>query len=276
MNKNNRTTIAHNTLEIIREGFYLRDGQRIEVAEAIKASHEGTYTIAPQEWGNLLAKSDKIEQNHSTFSEVKNCTTLQAIRDEAGKGLKVGLLNFASAKNPGGGFLGGAMAQEESLARASSLYDSLTKDISMYGHNKSQSSFIYSDYMIFSPKVAFWFDDAGNPLEFPLLSDVITSPAPNKGAMLQHNRKDELSKINAAFRSRMEMVLALAKLEGVECLILGAWGCGVFRNEPEEVAQLFKEALNTKFKGAFKKIVFAVYDTSEKKAVFNAFNNIFS
>jgi uncharacterized protein (TIGR02452 family) len=105
--------------------------------------------------------------------------------------LRIVILNFASAKNPGGGFLGGASAQEESLARSSCLYPSQTKDWTMYHFNRNQTDFLYSDYMIYSPNVVFWFDDNGISFESPIQVDVITSPAPNKGAMLQHNRKGE-------------------------------------------------------------------------------------
>jgi uncharacterized protein (TIGR02452 family) len=271
MNKNNRILIAQKTLEVIQNGFYHFNETQIDIKANLEQSIQNTFTIAPDQWENLLIKLAKSEQKtYETTIVSKNCTSIEALLQED-TNAKIAILNFASAKNPGGGFLGGAVAQEESLARSSSLYATLTKDMKMYLHNRAQSSFLYSDYMIYSPNVLFWLDDEGDFLEKPLLVDVITSPAPNKGAMLQNNRPDEMSQIDTVLYARMEQVLAIAQLQQVETLILGAWGCGVFRNEPETVAVLFKKIIQEKFPTAFKRIVFAVYDTSEKRQNFKAF-----
>jgi uncharacterized protein (TIGR02452 family) len=49
--------------------------------------------------------------------------------------------------------------------------------------------------------------------------------------------------------------------------VLGAWGCGVFRNDPEAVAEAFKShLLSPRFMGAFDRVVFAIYARSEKEA----------
>lgn len=264
--------IAEKTLEIIKEGVYLFGNHQIDLKESIQKSIENTFVINPLDWDNLLkSKSNKC---YETKIIVNNCSTIEAIYEE-NEGLKLGVLNFASAKNPGGGFLGGAVAQEESLARSSSLYATLIKDKTMYEFNKKQSSFLYSDYMIYSPDVLFWFDDKGNPLNPPLIADVITSPAPNKGAMIQHNRLEEIKNIETVFKSRIDKVLCIAALKGVECLILGAWGCGVFRNETNMVARLFNEIISEKYSNNFKKIVFAIFDSSEKKLNYKSFTDVF-
>jgi uncharacterized protein (TIGR02452 family) len=65
-------------------------------------------------------------------------------------------------------------------------------------------------------------------------------------------------------RTRIEKVLALSVLHGNDTLILGAWGCGVFQNDPAVIAQLFKDVLTTTFKNQFKKVVFAIYARDEK------------
>jgi uncharacterized protein (TIGR02452 family) len=205
--------------------------------------------------------------------EVTRLSSVEAIIRE-NSGLKTAVLNFASAKNPGGGFLGGAVAQEESLARSSSLYASLTKDLTMYQFNRSNTTFLYSDYMIYSPEVVFWMNDAGEFLEKPVSVNVITSPAPNKNAMLQHNRQNEIDRIEAVFRQRMDKLFALALHQEVECLILGAWGCGVFRNDPVLVSRYFKEALETKYKDQFRRIVFAIYGRKDEHML-NAFKQAF-
>ncbi|MCD6068601.1 MAG: Uncharacterized protein K0S33_3427 [Bacteroidetes bacterium] len=277
MKKNTNVIAAEKTLAIIKNGEYRVGDRLISVKDKIEDSVWYTVTKSPEELNKLIEKKlTGLQNNHATEILVKNCTTMEAIQQEHENAtLKVGVLNFASAKNPGGGFLGGAQAQEESLARSSSLYASLTKNTSMYTFNKSNSSYLYSDYMIYSPEVVFWMNDSGEFLENYLLADVITSPAPNKGAMMQNGKPKKLKQLEEIFKGRIEKVLALALEQKIECLILGAWGCGVFRNDPETVAQLFKAEISGKFSGQFKKIVFAVFDSSKNKSCFLAFNDTF-
>lgn len=270
MNKNYRVEIANKTLEIVKNGFYEYKGKKIVIENELKESIQNTFTIAPNDWDAIL--KTPIENKFETEIVIKNCSTIEAILEE--KDNKICVLNFASAKNPGGGFLGGASAQEESLARSSSLYETQIKNKAMYDFNRNQSSFLYSDYMIYSTNVLFWNDDNGNYFEKPFVVDVITAPAPNKGAMLQHNRKEEIAATEEVLKKRMDKVLAIALKQKSETLILGAWGCGVFRNEPRDVALLFKAIIAEKYAGAFKKIVFAVFDNSEKKSNFKHFEDV--
>ncbi|WP_343695926.1 TIGR02452 family protein [Flavobacterium sp.] len=272
MNKNYRVEIANKTLEIIKDGFYDYKGKNIDIKKELEESIKNTFTITPNDWDTFL--KTPIENKFQTQIVTKNCSTIEAIVQEQND--KMCVLNFASAKNPGGGFLGGASAQEESLARSSNLYETQIKDKTMYDFNRNQSSFLYSDYMIYSPNVLFWNDDNGNYFEKPFVVDVITSAAPNKGAMLQHKRNEEIAEIEDTFKKRMDKVLAIAAKQKCDTLILGAWGCGVFRNETKDVAQLFKEIITEKYSGAFKKIVFAVFDNSEKKSNFKYFQDTFN
>ena len=77
--------------------------------------------------------------------------------------------------------------------------------------------------------------------------------------------------------ARTDRVLAIAQAKGYEVLVLGAWGCGVFQNNPEEVAACFASYLlrEGKYNGVFRKIVFAVLDHSKQKRTFEAFNKVF-
>lgn len=272
MNKNYRVEIANKTLEIIKNGFYEYKGNKIVVEKELEESIKNTFTIAPNDWDAIL--KTPIENQFETEIVTKNCSTIEALVQE--KNGKICVLNFASAKNPGGGFLGGASAQEESLARSSNLYETQIKNKAMYDFNRNQSSFLYSDYMIYSPNVLFWNDDNGDYFEKPFVADVITAAAPNKGAMLQHNRKEEIAEIEEVLKNRIDKVLAIALKQKSETIILGAWGCGVFRNEPKDVALLFKEIIVEKYAGTFKKIVFAVFDNSEKKSNFKQFEDVFN
>lgn len=266
--------IARQTLDIIDKGKYTVKGKTVDVKAQIAFSAENTFTLTPGQTDQLIAATTSCTNDFTTEITVDACRTIEAVRKEQGT-WKVAALNFASAKNPGGGFKGGASAQEESLARSSSLYSAIWSS-EMYPYHKSQSSFLYSDYMIYSPDVVFWMDDEGNLLEDPLVADIITSPAPNKNAMFQHNRTNEMEQIETVFKIRIEKVLALALEQKAECLILGAWGCGVFQNEPKDVAAYFAEVIESKFKNCFRKIVFAVSDSSANKDCLRAFRQAFS
>lgn len=269
--KENNKSIAEKTLKIIQDGTYHYQGKTIPVQTLIQQSVETTFTVHPDGFDQLPLPENTGFATITTFVQA---TTIEALLRE-NQEQKICLLNFASAKNPGGGFLGGASAQEESLARSSSLYASLTKDETMYVYNRSNASYLYSDYMIYSPQVAFWMNDAGETLPKPVVADVLTSPAPNKAAMIQNRTPDQIEKIEETFRIRMEKMLRLAASQHVDCLILGAWGCGVFRNDPTDVARYFHALLNGEFKGRFKKVVFAVSGKSKSLENYNAFFQLF-
>ena len=185
---------------------------------------------------------------------------------------RVGVLNFASARNPGGGFLAGAQAQEESLARSSGLYHSLLKCQSYYHYHRVHRSGLYSDRMIYSPHCPVFRNDDGALLEQPYFVVFITAPAPNAGAV-QHNQPSLVAQIEGVLRERAAKLLGLAACHRREVLVLGAWGCGVFRNDPAMVAGIFSELIapNGRYWGRFRKVVFAVLDTSRSQGTYQAF-----
>lgn len=274
-NKSGRTEIAKQSLQIIEAGYYtLANGDKVIVKDKIMHNVAQTHTYTPEDMQALSAGVLMQDKNKwDTSIEVWNCSTIEALQKLGGSS-KTGILNFASAKNPGGGFLGGASAQEESLARSSSLYAALSKDWTMYEYNRSRSTLLYSDYLIYSPGTIFWFDDEGSCLPELLVADVITAPAPNRGAIVNNNWKEELALLPEVFKERIMQVLSIAYKMECETLILGAWGCGVFRNEPADVAAYFDEVIRTHFQSAFKHIVFAVYDRSKDGANIQAFTSV--
>jgi uncharacterized protein (TIGR02452 family) len=195
--------------------------------------------------------------------EVRNEGTFTGARrlsDQFGGG-KVAALNFASAKNPGGGFLGGSQAQEESLARASALVATLERHMEYYEANRKSSSLLYTDHMIVSPRVPVFRDEEDRLLESPWEVTIITSPAPNAGAIGKKNSA-VAQQVVPTFRRRIEQVLSVAVVFEQTALVLGAWGCGVFRNDPATVAGLFGKFLldDGPFAGAFERVEFAVLD----------------
>ena len=245
---NGRAKIAQETVAACTARHYTNaHGTRIELP--IAPAVAGTVIVEP---GQLQGKSTKRATSISVTGESTN----QALARLGGRG-HVACLNFASAKNAGGGFLGGAQAQEEALARSSALYPCLLAAPSYYARNRANRSPAYLDIAIYSPLVPFFRDDAGGWLDAPVLASVITCPAPNAGALAKYGTHgaDELREI---FRVRGALVLDIARHFAVDTLVLGAWGAGVFKNDPVLVADVFAQLLASPYAGAFGEIVFAV------------------
>ena len=180
-------------------------------------------------------------------------TTVEALEDIAitGRGNEVyGVLNFASAKHPGGGVLRGAVAQEEALARVSSLYPVIKKCTEFYG---SAIAPYYTDKIIYSYPIYVFKDDNGDNIP-PIECEVITCAAPNHSSGLE-NLDEHIEVITRRFTK----VLMSAIANYQRNLILGAWGCGVFKNPPDINAQIFKKVLD-QFSSSFDNIIFAIPD----------------
>ncbi|MEL7145643.1 MAG: TIGR02452 family protein [Bacteroidota bacterium] len=269
-NRNQRAKAAKQTLDILEQGMYkLPNEERVDINTSLANCVENTVLIRPED---ELAY-DTVESFETQFF-VKNQTTIQACLDHL-NGEPLICLNFASARNPGGGFLGGSQAQEESLARASGLYKSQTSVMEMYEANRENRSLLYLDYMIYSPAVPFFKDEEDVLLAEPYEVSVITAPAPNRGAIAA-NQPERLAEVSETMSRRIQRVLALALKYGYRQIVLGAWGCGVFRNDPVMVAEHFYQQLKNggAFEGKFKKVIFGVLDRT-KGTVFPEFEKRF-
>jgi uncharacterized protein (TIGR02452 family) len=228
--------------------------------------------FAPQVAASLLYNEEQLNEPHATKAarvgkptgiEVTDETTLQALyrlSRECGDSPvpRVCILNFASAKNPGGGFKKGSAAQEESLARSSSLYPCLAKFLKpFYVHNKSKPG-VYTHRIIYCPQVTFFKDDAGN-MQPETTCAVVTAPAVNAGVA----KLDE-EEVRHLMAVRMRKILRVAVLHDLRVLVLGAFGCGVFKNSPAVVAGTWRDLLATnEFRDRFERIVFACYGPKE-------------
>jgi uncharacterized protein (TIGR02452 family) len=229
---------------------------------------------SPPESDELLANFKPIH-SYKTTIEVTTESTLEAVqRLLAHDFTKVLALNFASAKNPGGGFLNGSAAQEESLARASGLYECIVQMKEMYDYNRKLGTALYSDYMIYSPAVPVFKDDSCNLLDRYYNCSFITMPAVNAGVVREREPQNR-KLITITMERRIEKVLAVAVSNAYEIIVLGAFGCGVFKNDPEDIANLFKRVLTgNKFNGQFRKVVFAIYDRNPKGSNITAFRKV--
>jgi uncharacterized protein (TIGR02452 family) len=260
--------VAQETVAILEKGSYeAPSGKMVELGGLIDAAVKGTKLYPP---GSLDSWEPASPPGSSPRVEVTAETTAEAGRRLVqGEGVeKVAALNFASARNPGGGFLRGAKAQEEDLARCSALYYCLLTQPAYYDVNRATESLLYTDHLIYSPDVPFFRDDRLSLLDAPFLLSIITSPAPNAGEA----RGGDRSRIREVLERRAGMVLASAAANGHRNLVLGAWGCGVFRNEPAVVADVFGRWIeHPRFAGLFDRVVFAIYDRSAEKATLRAF-----
>lgn len=269
--------IARETERIVTEGGYpAPSGHEVRLAEHIDRAIEGTrlyepvHTVASRRGSALAEEIARVaaealghgeQPDHDARFEVTGESSLEAARRlVAGVDGAVAVLNFASARNPGGGYLNGAQAQEEALCRASALYACLRTAPDFYAAHRADPSPFYSDRVIHSPGVPVFRDDRGALLDAWYTVGFLTSAAPNAGVIAQ--RGMDTSRLPEALASRAERVLEVAVAHGYRHLVLGAWGCGVFRNDPAAVAEAFRAHLVApgRFAGRFERVVFAVLD----------------
>lgn len=272
MSRDERASIAQDTLRILDAGTYVSPvGNIVALADLVAAAKAGTCLYDPD-----VVPRARPAPSRGTVVSVTAETTCEAIARLAREGHRhLGALNFASARNPGGGFLGGAQAQEEAITRSSALYPCLLTQPAYYERNRAGRSLLYLDLAIYSPGVPFFRDDAGRLLDSPALCSVITAPAPNAGAV-RDNQPEDIPAIQPTLRRRAELVLAIAAAEKIDRLILGAWGCGVFRNDPVAVAATFRDLLcGGPFEGVFTEVVFAIHDRTPGQETLRAFRDQF-
>ncbi len=272
MSRSNRAKLARQTVKIVEDCVYrLEDGREVDLREAIRECLMATELIRPGEFDDLVRAQPR--QLNTRF-DVRNETTLAAAKrlviEEQLK--NVLCLNFASAKNPGGGYLGGSQAQEESLARCSALVKALESKWEYYVVNRSCGTALYTDHMILSPRVPVFREDDGILLDQPYMLSVVTSPAVNAGAVTK-NEPAKVDEIGKCMSSRIDKLLRLAAARGYQHLILGAWGCGVFRNDPEIIARIFAEALKNggTYENVFDSVTFAILDGTNNETIIGPF-----
>ena len=202
---------------------------------------------------------------------------------------RIAVMNFANAFHPGGGVRKGSSAQEESLCRTSTLYPLLyrrTLRDSYYRHHFDLNTPKASDALIYTEGVVICKTDEDLPKRLPrkdwVSVDVITVAAPD--LRTQGNQHAQLvgsglsmndAELFGYHVKRAMHILTCAAAKGAEVLVLGAFGCGAFRNNPEVVAKAYKTALSV-FPKVFRKIVFAVYCPPGGSVNFTAFQHVFS
>ena len=207
--------------------------------------------------------------NRDTFTAAKEYANIINSTNEG----FVGVLNFASSTNPGGGVTKGSTAQEECLCRCSNLYLTLYQEKCIreyYNVNKKYMSNLGSDAIIYSRNVYVFKDKNYNmlPVKDRFYVDVLTCAAPNlrENPRNQYNSDASEEKLSLSDEElyyihvkRARKILNVAVKNEDDYLILGAFGCGAFRNNPEIVAKAYKDVLQD-YMYCFKVIDFAIID----------------
>lgn len=194
--------------------------------------------------------------------EVVENTTFQCARERFQKFSRIAVLNFANPHEPGGGVKRGAMAQEECLCRCSTLYNALAQPYFQkhyYQYHLQKCDSFFSDRLIYSPNITVFKSDDSIPqmLDTPFQVDVITCAAPYISSPVSD--PDKLLNI---YKSRIKNILEVAMVKQVDCLILGAFGCGAFHNDPSLMAKAFADLLiGEQYNKYFDKVIFAIKRT---------------
>ncbi len=261
MNRDQLKALAQETLEISRAGRYSVNGQVI-----LYDARRPTELWTSADLARLAEEAKCSEDGPSANLEVRGEGTVDAVfRLSQGEPLCpwLGVLNFASAKNPGGGFLNGSVAQEECLAFCSDLYHTQTtgQGPRYYEINQANRDPVYTDTMLIGD-VTFFRASNFSFTEHPVTCPVITAPAVNMGVVIRNG--EDIQRAKAVMRGRMEKILALFAHWRCTHLILGAYGCGVFRNDPEDVARFWQELLEEGWNRFFEQITFSILERPGK------------
>lgn len=264
--------VIHETLALCRDNPAL--------ARAVEAS------IASQ---RIIPEAEALPVPAPRYAEPAQITVSARRSFEAAaahRGHHVAVLNFASATQPGGGVMKGSRAQEESLCRCSTLYPCLQDPraaAGFYQPHRRKRNPLHNDDCILTPGVVVMrSDDAQmrvlSPEEWQQV-DVISCAAPN----LRQNPSNAMNpgdgdrpalitpeELYALHVKRLRRILTVAALSSADTVILGAFGCGAFSNDPAVVAPAMAQAA-AEFRHVFRHIEFAVYCRSHEDRNHRAF-----
>ena len=256
----------------------------VEISDATKSSVSNQHFIAENE-EIAIPELNIYKKNANVIVSKKRTYEAAAAYKEN----HVAVHNFASASNPGGGVVNGAGAQEECLCRCSNLYFCLnTPDMwgMFYMPHRAAHDPIHNDDIIYTPDVVVFKTDTDYPELMDRYSwykvDVITCAAPNlrENPSNKYNSGDGTSAVTLSDKElqtlhekRLRRILDSAVMNHADTVILGAFGCGAFRNEPKVVATAAANVVKD-YMHAFENIEFAVYCSPRDDSNFRAFDSV--
>ncbi len=243
------------------------------LAAAVAESRQGTKLYEAEDYPELPVLGSNKNNGEIAITHSRTFEAAMRLHKEH-PDKKITVLNFASATRPGGGVQNGSSAQEEALCRCSTLYPTLNCRWlwqSFYDVNRAANDVRHSDACIYSPGVVICKTDESLPRRMRadnwVTVDVISCAAPNLRSRPsnQHNPETgvpqkvtdaELFEIHS---KRARHILTVAAANHADILVLGAFGCGAFCNDPKVVAQAYHAALSS-LRYYFDRIEFAIYD----------------
>ena len=227
----------------------------------------------------LVSFTDNVINEDNQLSNARITLTRSSALAAAQKLIhkRTAVLDFASATMPGGGVLIGSRGQEEDMCRYTTLYFNLNSDFlraNYYEKNRKDTCLIRRSTCIYVPEVQIIKNPECPMTRFSeeqyLPIDVIVCAAPNLRKVSEIPSKDELLTYH---EERARKIFQCAARHHISNLILGAFGCGAFRNPPEIVAEAYRNVLSV-YRKSFDSIVFAFNCSSENDKNFLAFNHV--
>jgi uncharacterized protein (TIGR02452 family) len=294
MDRNKRIEVATETTEILKQGSYIakdpftQKDAVVDLSDVLDAACQGTILHLPDE----ELRIPDVTTPYETKIYMTNETTLQCLSrlTQEQQDDNIAVLNFASAKSPGGGLRRGSWEQEENLAAASGIVPCLSTDqaktfyqvheqLSKPGKTKGTSSpgvLLYTSNMIYSPHVPVFRNSYMELIAPPYTCSVISSCCVNYNTGMFNKKlsKEDEERALRLMQVRVLRVFQVAAHHGIDTLVLGPWGCGINKNSSKEVAKAFSAALlHPDMEGRFKKVVFAVPEKPVSPIYKNFANN---
>lgn len=277
--KEKRVTIFEDTIR------YCEQEQSLVKAIQDTREHTKLYLepLSDTERPEPLGKSCRI-----TVSAMRTLESAYKLSKEY-PGNRIGVLNFASATNPGGGVIRGSNAQEECLCRCTTLYPCLDVELLWKGYytfHRKRHSALYTDACIYTPDIIAVKSDEKWPKLLPqedwIGLDIISCAAPNlrerPSNEMNPSAGERASITDAELRRLLEQrvagILQVAACHKVDVLVLGAFGCGAFCNSPQMVAEAFRKALK-EYQCYFTAVEFAVYCNPNDMRNYEVFESVF-
>ena len=240
--------IFRDTMSAVRVGGYVVENEHVRISGTLEDWIEARVFSAeeverlvgqpPRASTNSCGKGVVEVTNQDSFTAAEELARASAC-DEAARPPLV--LNFANPVEPGGGVTRGASAQEEDLCRRSTLYLSINSVAAepYYRENSVAHPGLFTHNAILSPHVWVFRASDGSYLREPFEAAVLTVAAPYVPFTVDVTSAE----LRDTIATRVRGMLRIAATCGYDRLVLGAWGCGAFGNDPNQVAVAFREAL---------------------------------
>ncbi|MCD8086533.1 MAG: TIGR02452 family protein [Clostridiales bacterium] len=248
MRRKKNIAILEDTLAVLEQGGYARDGQEVQLAFSPEQMRE-IQVFLPEELASLTATEQETPQAAACAFGCENEDALvlaqkqyQRLKNAGDPAPKILVLNLASATRPGGQTRNGASAQEEDLCRRTSLLLSLESEGAKryYDYNNARKTRMGSDGVLLSPNVEVIKDASSEPLSAPFPISVMSCAAPMVRMGLEGMSQQAYEEL---LYRRIQGMLLVAASQGYRHLILGAFGCGVYGNDAALVSDLFARAI---------------------------------